>query len=386
MCAQLNDSALVAEAERLTGLDDWGSELFRRPFQTLVRALNEEAKLNELGTRRAHRRLLDSLCARLGRLADRKRFPGIAAEPVHQPLFVIGLPRAGTTFLHNLLSVDPAHRAPMTWEIMYPSPPPEEASFERDARIERAQQALAFEGFMEPGLQAIHPFNALRPEECNFLWEHSFLTVNFPAFWDVPSYAKLMQEADFRPVYEEHRQALQHLQHRFRRSRWVLKSPAHMMWLEALNAVYPDALFVQCHRDPAKVLGSLSSNLAALRATFSDHVPAGEFGMLKTQARSLAAVAEFRGRLGCGERFFDAHYLDVQRDPIGVIRRIYRQFGMPLTQASEAAMWRWLREDHDIHAGGPRHAYELETYGLDPARIDTVLGDYIRASRVELER
>lgn len=386
MPVELHAQAMIGEAERLTGLSDWGDELFRQPFATVVRALNEEADLHALGAQRAYRRLFDNLCTRLRLVEDRKRWPGIRDETITRPLFVIGLPRAGTTFLHNLLARDPAARAPLTWEIMYPSPPPAESDHSADPRIAQAEEALHFEGFMDPELQAIHPFNARRPEECNFIWEHCFLSVNYPAFWEVPSYARLLGTADFRRVYAEHRQTLQHLQHRFRRPRWVLKSPAHMSWLEALLAIYPDALLVQCHRDPARVLGSLSSNLAALRRTFSNHVPEGEFGMLETQARSLSAVAAVRARPGAAERFFDAHYLEVQRDPMAVVRQIYAHFDLPLTDAAETAMRQWLATDRESHAKGPRHAYQLEHCGLDTRRIDEVLGDYIRDCQVQLER
>jgi hypothetical protein len=386
MTVELHADRMIGQAERETGLSDWGDELFREPFATLVQALNEEADLHPLGAQRAYRRLFDNLCTRLRRVADRKGFPGIPDETIHRPLFVIGLPRAGTTFLHNLLACDPAARAPFTWEIMYPSPPPRESAMNDDPRIAQAEAALEFEGFMDPELQAIHPFSARRPEECNFIWEHSFLSVNFPAFWEVPSYARLLGSTDFRSVYAEHRQTLQHLQHRFRKPRWVLKSPAHMSWLDALFAIYPDALLVQCHRDPARVLGSLSSNLVALRRTFSNRVPQGEFGMLETQARGLKAVAAVRSRPELAERFFDAHYLEVQRDPMSVVRRIYQHFDLAFTSEAEAAMRQWLARDRESHARGPRHSYQLEDCGLDTHRIDAVLGDYMRSCQVQLER
>jgi hypothetical protein len=206
------------------------------------------------------------------------------------------------------------------------------------------------------------------------------------AWWNVPSFTKLLSNGDFRWVYQEHKQVLQHLQHRFRRDRWVLKTPAHMTWLADLFAVYPDARMVVCHRDPAKVLGSLSSNLVAWRKTFSDLVPPGEFGQLERQAVGLKNVAAFRARPELKGRFFDAHYLDVQRDPMQVVNAIYRHFGIALEPGSEAAMRRWLQQDRDGHAKGARHSYNLESYGLDAASIDAVLGEYIREFGVQLER
>ena len=382
----LDAGGLMRGAEDRTGLRDWGRDSFEVPFVTLVHSLNTEANLTELGFRRALRRLSDTLDSRLRLVADRTRHPEIAAEKIVAPIFVSGLPRSGTTFLHTLLSQDPVNRSPATWEIMYPSPPPREKDFIDDPRIAAAAEAMEFEGFMAPDLQAIHPFDARRPEECNFIWEHSFLTPNYMAWWNVPTYTKLLYSTDFRPVYEEEREFLQHLQARFHRDRWVLKTPAHMAWLGDLFTVFPDACVIQCHRDPAKIVPSLAKNLAVWRRTFSNEVPGGGFGMLELQATGLKRVAKFRAAAEFSGRFADAHYLDVQKDPIGEVRRLYRQFGIDLSDARAEALRVWLRCDRHGHAQGPRHTYGLDQFDLDLAKIDTVMGDYIRGCSVQLER
>jgi hypothetical protein len=386
MTLRLDADLMMLAAERTSGLADWGRGIFLRPFQTLIDSLNTEANLNDLGLRRAERRLFDTLVCRLRMVEDRKRFPQIAAERIVAPIFVSGLPRSGTTFLHNLLSQDPVNRAPATWEIMFPSPPPEERGFSTDPRIDMAVAAMEFEGFMAADLQAIHPFQARRPEECNFIWEHSFLTPNYMAWWNVPTYTKLLYSADFRPVYEEEREFLQHLQLRFRRDRWVLKTPAHMSWLGDLFAVFPDAWVIQCHRDPAKIVPSLAKNLGVWRKTFSDTAPGGEFGMLELQAAGLRRVAEFRANPTFKGRFADAHYLEVQRDPIAELLRLYGQFGIELSAPRAEVLHRWLEANREGHSRGPRHTYSLEQFDLDFARIDAVMADYIRGCSVQLER
>jgi hypothetical protein len=382
----LDQESLMRAAERATGFAEWGDAVFREPLAILARAIRDEASLHELGLRRAQRRLVDALGARLQLVAERKGDPGIADEPIRHPIFVIGLPRAGTTFLHSLLSQDPAHRSPATWEMRAPSPPPEEATYTTDRRIDETDEALRFEGFLDAEVQGIHPFSARRAEECNFMWESTLLSVNFMAFWNVPSYRSFLYSTDFRPVYREHRQFLQHLQRRFRRDRWVLKSPAHSAWLPELLATYPDACIVQCHRDPAKVLPSLSSNLAALRRLFSDSVEVSDFGMARLQAESLAVVSRVRAQPGVSDRFIDAHYLDVQADPLPLVRRIYAHFGLPFTEAAETAMRRWLAQDRDSHAKGTRHSYTLEQYGIDLGEIDEAMGPYVRQYGIQLER
>lgn len=374
---------LTAEAQRRTGLADWGGDDFRAPLAALAAGLNDDAQLHEQGAAIARRHLLDVLCGRLRLADDRKRFPAIADEVITAPIFVIGLPRSGTTFLHNLMAQDPRHRAPLTWEIMFPSPPPRG---DDEARIAACQRKLGEIGLLDPALQAIHPFGARRAEECNFIWEYTLRSVNYMAWWNVPAYTRLLYADDMTPVYQAHRRFLQHLQHGRPGGRWVLKTPAHMAWLDVLLAVYPDACLVQCHRDPAKIIPSLANNLLQYRRLYSTLRPTGSFGMVELQARSLARVDALRGRAEWAGRFADAHYLDVQADPMAVVERIYAHFGIGLPAASEAAMRNWLARDRGAHAQGPRHAYAADAFGVDGGEIDRQFGDYLRRHGVVLER
>jgi hypothetical protein len=384
---QLPSAGEMMDAARAaTGLGDFGDDLFREPFEVLISDLNSEARLTDIGAERAYRRLFETLCQRLKVTEDRKRFPAIADEEITAPIFVAGLPRSGTTFFHSLLSADPDNRSPATWEIMFPSPPPQADTHGADPRIADAERALEFEGFMGKALQAVHPFDARRPEECNFLWELSFLSVNYSAWWNAPNYTALFYRIDPALIYQEEKRLLQHLQHRFKRSRWVLKTPAHNRSLPELFSVFPDASVVQCHRDPARILASLSKNLAIWRAVFSNHVAPGAFGMLELQAESLAKMAVFRARPEFAGRFFDAHYMAVQADPVGELSRCYRQFRVPFDERRASEIRNWLDTDRASHAQGPRHTYNLDDYGLDDAAVDRVLGSYIRQYEVQLER
>ena len=382
----LDAQQMIIDAQARTGLRDWGGDDFRAPFEVLIAGLNCDAQLHTDGERMAHRHLLDVLCGRLQLVADRKRLPGIADEKIVAPIFVVGLPRSGTTFFHNLLAQDPRHRSPQTWEIMFPSPPPEAATWGDDPRIERCQAKLREIGLLDPGLQAIHPFGARRPEECNFIWEYTLRSVNYMAWWHVPEYTKLLYRSDMRPVYEAHKRMLQHLQHRHRRERWVLKTPAHMAWLDVLLAVYPDACLVQCHRDPARIIPSLANNLLQYRKLYSTLRPEGSFGMLELQAKSLERVDALRARPELAARFVDAHYLDVQADPMAAVAKVYAHFGIDLPAAAETAMRSWLGRDRSAHAEGPRHHYEAEDFGVDASGIDRHFGAYMQRHAVALER
>src|ERR1700693_5289820 len=119
MTMQLNAAQMLTDAERETGLHDWGGDEFREPFAVLIHSLNTEAQLHEQGSAIARRHLHDVLCGRLRLAEDRKRYPGISAEEIKAPIFVIGLPRSGTTFMHALLAQDPRTASPSTSHIMF---------------------------------------------------------------------------------------------------------------------------------------------------------------------------------------------------------------------------------------------------------------------------
>jgi hypothetical protein len=156
-----------------------------------------------------------------------------------------------------------ATRVPLTWEVDHPVPPPETATYETDPRIQEVYDTLAGVDLVLPGFKAMHPMGAQLPQECVRITSSDFKSMIFPTQYRVPSYADwLLHEADMRTAYRWHRMFLEHLQSRHPAARWVLKSPGHLWALDALTAEYPNALLVQTHRDPLRILASLSSLVA----------------------------------------------------------------------------------------------------------------------------
>src|SRR5262249_36142916 len=206
-------------------------------------------------------------------LADaRKRAPAIAAERVERPLVITGLPRTGTSILHELLAQDPASRAPLHWEGRHPCPAPQAASFASDPRIERAQRQIGLWNHIDPDYPTMHELGARIPVECVQLTTHEFVSEEFLGRYQAPSYAAYYAKADLVPAYRFHRAMLQHLQSRHRRERWVLKAPSHFPVLDVLCAVYPDARVVVTHRDPLKILPSVASILYSTMWVRTDEV------------------------------------------------------------------------------------------------------------------
>ena len=364
----LDEKILLGKACKRVGLDDFGDDSFLEPLRLLLNSYETEAELNFIGRICVQNDILRLLGNRLRLVEDRKRFPEIAAEIIRRPLFITGLPRSGTTFLHALLAQDPAHRAPQVWEVMYPSPPPEKGSYDSDRRIAKTQLQLKSIDFLMPDFKAVHLIDARLPQECIAITNHDFRSHVFESMYFVPSYRTWYDGQDKRPAYEFHRRFLQHLQWRCPGKGWVLKAPSHLLGLRALFQVYPDAAIVLTHRDPLKVLPSCASFTEVLRGAFTDHIDKRVLGhevMSRWEEGARLAIECRQGKNGLpGERFFDVHYSELVRSPISVVRRLYRHFDLELTDRAEQAMRRFAAENPKDKGGV--HRYSLEEFGLNP--------------------
>jgi hypothetical protein len=387
----MNVEQMLADAERGTGLTDWGDERFyaddfRRLLDAMVYSLDHESALTEQGRRGADLRLAALLEARLQFIDDRKRWPEITREPVRKPLFIVGLPRSGSTFLHTLMSQDPANRVPLTWEMILPSPPPAPENRAADARIARVESILKAMSLQTPEILALHPFGARLPEEDHLMTEIGLLGDNLPATWRMPAYNKQRTATGPAVMFALHRMVLQNLQHRIRGERVLLKNPGHIFNLGPLFAEYPDAQIVQTHRDPAKVIPSVAALVVMMRANSSDNRPPIDkvaLGNLRAFAEGLNKAIPFRQQPGMTQRFCDVHFRDLVTDPIRTVEKVYAYFGMPLTSEARGAMERWLA-DPASHTPKGRHV--LQHYGLDEKAIDDAFGDYMAYYGIKRER
>ena len=382
-------TCLMADAEARNQLVDWGTEefnepIFRKLLGALVTAVNDEARLNARGTAAAKLRLRGMLDARLWFIEDRRRRPAIANERIVRPLFVLGLPRTGSSFLQALLAQDPANNWTTSEQLYFPAPYPGES--DRGAlRKARTDEIMAALGMFDPVVKALHPWGDKQPEECIFASELMGWSEQLPACWRVPSYNRLCAQMPTE-AFQMHRQVLQTLQHGSNRQRFALKSPGHLFRLPELFATYPDALVVQTHRDPAKVLPSMAALVAALRAAGSDEpVRADKIAAtnLKAFAAALGAVTAFRKIAPEARQIHDAHFAEIVADPIGAVRTIYDRFAIDLSDAAVAAMTAWLLDDKNKT---PRGRYSLSQYGLTVEQIDEHFGSYMRDYNIARER
>ncbi|MBV6416042.1 MAG: hypothetical protein CMLOHMNK_00570 [Steroidobacteraceae bacterium] len=368
---QLTEAALLDSARRNTGLTDFGNEAdWREGFQRLLASLNEEARLNAVGRLIAFNDLLRHLENRLRVTDDIKRHPEILDVEIVKPLFMVGLPRTGSTIMHDLLAKDPANRVPMTWECHLMSPPPERATYETDPRIaiceahfERTSRALI------PEFQALHEMGAHLAQECLMLNAFDFKSIIFANQFRIPAYQRWVEQSDPISVYRTHKRQLQYMQWLNPRERWVLKSTGYHWALDAICKVYPDARIVMTHRDPLKLIASHCSLVAMACTMGSDEVDRHEIGQIWSKSWEEAmrrGVAFRQSDLPAARNAFDMHFTEMLRDQVGMAQRIYAHFGMPMSEEVLTRMRAFI-------AGNPRdrhgtHRYTLEQFGLDRAR------------------
>jgi hypothetical protein len=358
----------MAAASARSGLSDFGDPRFRAPLRLLFESYEGDAHLTAFGrmlARRDAERLLEN---RLHLQDAWTRNPEILDGPVRAPIFVLGLPRTGTSILHELLAQDPANRTPMTWEVQRIWPAPERASFETDPRIAEAERHYSGVDRVLPEFRRIHRMGARLPQECVALTCHDFASLVFHTSHRVTRYQEWLDTADLRFVYESHKRQLQYLQWRCPGERWVLKSPGHLWALDALLSVYPDARFVQTHRDPLRVVASLAHLVTVLRGMASEAPDTREIG--DDWTRRLAdglgrTIAVRRNGALPPERVFDVQFGEFVGNEIPTIRRIYEHFGLALSGEAEARMARYLASNPKDGQG--THRYTLADAGLDPA-------------------
>jgi hypothetical protein len=352
----------MALAQRRTGLSDFGAPSVEAALDRLQLAVHAEADLNLFGRlSRAWddlRLLKNLLILRDKETAD----PRILQRPLGRPLFIMGVPRSGTSFLHALLAEDDANLVPRCWEVIYPYP--DHAAAGRHAGPDLVQRQFNFFHWLAPDVRSLHPFEARTPQECTDITAHSFQSLRFDTTFHVPSYKTWLQETGHTAAYHFHRRFLQHLQGD-RAGRWVLKSPDHVFAMDALRDVYPDACIVFVHRDPLKVLASVARLTEALRRPFARRVDRLGVGRQVAADWALGAqkmIGADAQPLWPAKQVMHLHYLSLTSDPVGSLERLYEHFDM---EFSPSFRNRIAASVEAKPRGGYGHnVHKLEDYGL----------------------
>jgi len=371
----LDADHLVDTAVTETSLEDFGDDSYREGLDRLVGALRREGDLTELGEEILGMRLRMLLTNRL-RIEDAyRRNPTIDAEPVDGPLFIIGLPRTGTTALSQMVSLDPQIRSLRLWESSDPVPPPEKATEDTDPRIAAAEAGLEAMYQTFPRMHALHYQTATGPTECQDLLGMEFRTTHFDGMAHVPSYTSWALDCDMVPAYRYHRRVLRLLQWHCPPRLWHLKTPVHMLALDALDAAYPDARFLWTHRDPADVLGSVCSLVAYVRSWVSDRDDSAELGPQQAAlwSEALRRAIAFREKVGEG-RFADIAFAPLNADPVAAVGDAYRRLGLDLSDEAARRIAAWSTENPQGAHGV--HEYALDDFGITPGEVRSTFRFY----------
>ena len=357
--------ALLQRARSETGLGDFGHEGFREGLERLVHSADTEARTTQMGSAVFEMSVLDLLKQRLTIEDWYSRHPEIGDQEIIAPLIGLGLPRTGSTAFSCLLAEDPNIRVMRNWEQMQVCPPPERATYDTDPRIELAQEKMRIRNERFPRMKQMVPSSATSPVECQNLMGMNFRSQIFQAMYHVPSYVRwLHHEADMTDTYRFVKRVLKLLQWRCPPNKWRLRNPSHILFIDDLNKVFPDARFWMTHRDVADVIPSVADLYFELHKAFSDHVDKPWLGDVNVESCELGMrrVIAFRAA-GNDHRFFDVRFDEFQREPFAAIEGLYQFLGEELTDVARARMTAW-RDDTPRDKHGLR-TYDPADYGLD---------------------
>lgn len=366
---------LMDEALGRAGRQNFADMSFVEPLRRLIAAYDLEADLSRFGRHAARFDILRSLANILKLDAEEERDPSIARRPIPKPIFITGLPRSASTFLHTLIAQDPANAVPLGWQSLFPYPRP---LFGLDLRRLKVEIDFALYRLLSPGVSALHPISTTSPQECTDITAQVFQSLRFDSTHHLPSYQSWLMAHGHLDAYRFHRRFLRHLDAQAPGRRWVLKSPDHVFALAAIARVYPDAGIVFLHRDPLSVVASSVKLNELLHKPFTRHVDKRELGSRVSE--SLIRAAQEMTRFG-GHALLHMQFRDITARPMAAVARLYDACGLALSRDAERRMQAWLRRQR--RRRHPR--YRLEEFGLEAGALRERFADYIQAFAVPVE-
>ena len=364
MSGPLDAASIIAEGEAITGVADAQPELHAN-LRALVASLNKDGRHSDEGRASCRQALLRVVKDRLTAQKWLSDFPAIGEEIIRQPVFLTGLPRSGTTYFQYLFDHDRRFRLIRTWEAIMPFPPPGHDPASIAARKAMERQVNDEIRSKVEGFDAMHLIDEDGPQECHLFLEYGYGAAGFHNMYDVPDYFDyLMDELDLEPVYRIEKQMLQLLQWKCPQPRWALKYPNHVIAMDPILKVFPDARFVMTHRDPVQTLASICKMTLSLRgAREAAPVDPHRVGqqMRHFIRRHIDRIMAF-----CtgpdADRVTHVDYYRVAHDPAAVLAEVHKGIGIDTPDDVREAIASWRRENPKGKRGENR--YTLEQFGL----------------------
>lgn len=366
---------LHEHATQATGLSDFGDDNYCEPMRAFLSEVEGKAEFNETGADSVAAEVTALLVGRLMATESVKQTPGATLKKSARPLIIIGLPRTGTTVLQRFLFQDEQFQVLPLWLAHMPMPRPPRDSWESHPGFQQVAEGLEQLDETCPQFRQVHPMAADQPDECRLIINHSFWSPTLAMTNPVPDYRQWVLNSDPHNGYDYYRQALSAIGYGDDRP-WLLKDPSHLFALDKLLELYPDACIVQTHRDPVPAITSISSLALMFRNLRERNVDPEAHGLmsLESWAHGLQKAEQVRQQHSNQAQFFDIYIDETRRDPIGTVERMYRHFGIPITEQTRA---RWQTVvDSDPRMGHATHTYSPEFFGLTQDRVYDAVGDY----------
>jgi hypothetical protein len=372
---------MVAAALKRAGRDGFDDLSFVQPLQRLVTSCEAESDLNTLGRNAVRFEIRRSLRNLLEFERRERADPALLTRAIERPIFITGMPRSGSTFLHRLLVRDPAVAAPLSWRLVHPHPSAAGWLGEGLNRA-RVQAQFYLMRLLAPELNSLHEVAAGEPEECTDITAQVFQSLRYDSVYRVPSYQSWLQRHGHAEAYRFHKRFLQHLDAQAPGRRWILKSPDHVFALDDILTVYPDACWVFIHRDPVAVLASVARLTQVLRRPFARSVNLAEIGQ-QVCASWLDGAQRMMRVAAASRSLLHLHYREIIADPQQAAARLFRHGGHAASGEAAQRMRKWL--GNRSNRGHRQRRYDLASFGLNPEALRAQFKPYTDTFGIELE-
>lgn len=370
------EDLLHETARTQVGFDDFGGKDYLTGLRVLLKALDTDLKLSPMGRERAFATVLRALTGRLYSQKGWAEHPEYVKTEIREPLVIVGLPRTGTTALQKIMSLDPQFQGLEYWLAQNPMVRPPREQWPDNPLYRSAVAALEAADKEDPMSRLIHDVMAGEPDECLYMMLQRFVHNTFGASLATPSYDEWWMAQDETPNYYRHRDNLKLIGLNEPNKRWLLRNISHLLYLDSLFEVFPDARIVQTHRDPVAVIPSVCSLIMiGRRAILGPEADTHACGRRENELWSIAIKRAMKVRERYPDRFYDVDFRDFVGDSIGTVRGIYRRFGLTLDEDVERKMRAWLDAHAQTRPGF--HKYTPEQYGLTEQAIRGKYADYI---------
>jgi hypothetical protein len=376
---KLNADKIIAKAKKKANFKGELPYQLETGLRKSIESIEKEAKPNTFGSLAVKTQFEKALYQRLKVEQEIAANPEIEKTEIEQPVFIIGMPRTGTSILHALMHEDSAHRSPLSWECLLPYPVSTPENFSNNPQLDAIRKDFDQLFKLVPDFKKKHHMEADSPQECIGINALDFNSFQLAAQLYVPSFLEwFFNEADRSSTMRFHKRFLQYLQSGgVKAERWLLKSPIHLMRLPEIFEIYPDARIIMTHRHPSKVVASAASLVSSVRSLYSD-----DEDPLRTGNEHLGVWSSYfnrfladRKKLNKEDQIIDLQFEDFVKDQLGTVKKIYEKFGWKLDSDSEERMKQFLiqnpKDKHGVHD------YTLADFGLTETQINEKYSNYI---------